>query len=269
MAKILVCNPKFYEVVYSINPWMRPEEVNTDKKLAVKQWNNLVSILKELEVDVLEMEGQQGLPDMVFTANAGVVFENQQVVLADFKCKERQLEKKWYRKWFEDYGYEIIEAYPENLYFEGAGDALFKEDKSKFYFGYGFRSDYEAVSHSKWKTYWKEDFQYMKLIDSYFYHLDTCFCPLQNNFALVWTGAFEDETIKRLEEDFTLLKVPECDARKFACNAVAIDKEVIIPSGCDSTKKLLNDSGFDVYQTNMSEFIKAGGACKCLTLRID
>ena len=35
------------------------------------------------------------------------------------------------------------------------------------------------------------------------------------------------------------------------------------------TANMLEAAGFKVHDTDVSEFIKAGGACKCLTLRID
>lgn len=85
MTTILVCNPRYYEVVYSINPWMHPVERPADRDLAISQWHGLVALLKQVGANVVVMEGQPGLPDMVFTANAGLVFQNKKVVLANFK----------------------------------------------------------------------------------------------------------------------------------------------------------------------------------------
>lgn len=266
MTKILVCDPAHYKIEYSINPWMNTEN-QSNRNLAIHQWHNLVSILQELGVDVITMPGQPNLPDLVFTANAGLVFiDSNQVVLSNFKYPERQPEKTHYRKWFENNGFEVLE-FSSEFNFEGAGDGLF--DDSILYLGYGFRSDYECITHSFWNRIWKGRTNYIKLIDPYFYHLDTCFCPLQNDFALIWPGAFDEVTLANEFDELELLKVPEEDARKFACNAVVVGNQVVIPSGCESTKKLLQNVGFEVLDTNMSEFIKAGGACKCLTLRIE
>jgi len=287
MTTILVCNPQHYSIDYEINPWMSIRNP-ADRDLAISQWHGLIALLKRIEVNVVEMQGQPGLPDMVFTANAGLVFQNKKVVLSNFKYPQRRPERKFYKEWFEANGYEIIETFTPEFHFEGAGDALFREQSNeqhfdnKLYFGYGFRSDYDAVTHKHWGDIWREHTQYLQLIDPYFYHLDTCFCPLKDNFALIWPGAFREDTIDSIEcwqsafKDYDgggsgleLLKVPEEDARKFACNAVAIGNKVIIPSGCDTTKRLLLSVGFEVFDTDMSEFIKAGGACKCLTLRLE
>jgi len=254
---------------------MQPKETSTDRELAVRQWHGLVKLLNEIGATVLTMPGQPGLPDMVFTANAGLVFRDRnRVMLSNFKHPERQAEKEHYQSWFEANGFETMEFFPE-FHFEGAGDALFKEQSSrhdfenKLYFGYGFRSDYECVTHPDWGVLWTESTQYIKLSDPYFYHLDTCFCPLKDDYALIWPGAFDKDTVSSLEAGLELLKVPEEDARKFACNAVAIGNRVIIPASCEATKTLLIGAGFEVFDTDMSEFIKAGGACKCLTLRLE
>lgn len=274
MTKILVCDPKYYGIEYAINPWMSIQNP-ANKDLAVRQWHGLVEILEKVGATVVTMSGQPGLPDMVFTANAGLVFQDQKVViLSNFKHPERQPEKEYYRTWFESNGFSTME-FSSKFHFEGAGDALFKEQSSKekfenkLYFGYGFRSDYDYVTQLEWKIVWVGYTKYIKLIDPYFYHLDTCFCPLKDDYALIWPGAFDKDTVSSLEADLELLKVPEEDARKFACNAVAIDNKVIIPAGCETTKKLLVGAGFEVFDTDMSEFIKAGGACKCLTLRLE
>jgi N-dimethylarginine dimethylaminohydrolase len=253
---------------------MKPQEIKTDVQLAVEQWNGLIEKLREIGAEVIEMPGQPNLPDMVFTANAGLIFDDKKVVLSSFKHPERQPEAKYYGEFLASVGYEIVETFAPELFFEGAGDALFQEKSDKhycrtLYFGYGFRSDYKAVCDPRWGSIWREQIRYMKLINPYFYHLDTCFCPLKNNYALIFPGAFEEKTVSLVGNSLDLIKVPEKDARKFACNAVSVDDKIVIPSGCDDTRKLLEKSGFEVFETDMSQYILSGGACKCLTLKLN
>lgn len=269
MTKILVCKPTYYDVTYSINPWMKPQEIKTDVQLAVQQWHGLVEKLNEIGAEVIEMPGQPNLPDLVFTANAGLIIGNK-IVISSFKHPERQPESAFYKEFLQSLGYEI--AFDPETFFEGAGDALFQEksDNSRtLYFGYGFRSEYKAVSDPRWSSIWNEQVRYMKLINPYFYHLDTCFCPLAGDYALIFPGAFEEETVNLVGNHLNLIKAPEHDARKFACNAVSIDNKVIIPSGCNDTRKLLKEAGFEVFETDMSQYILSGGACKCLTLKLN
>lgn len=261
MTKILVCDPSHYGIEYQINPWMNTNNPS-DHNLAINQWKNLIDLLDKIGVSLSIMDGRIGLPDLVFTANAALLFPDKKVVLSNFKHPERQPEKNCYRDWFISNEYSILEALEDSHNFEGAGDALFKEDNSILFAGHGFRSDFY-----NWDHLWEGQTVNVKLIDPYFYHLDTCFCPLPNDYALIWHGAFEEiESFKK--NGLKLLYVPEEDAKKFACNAVSIDDKVVIPSGCEQTKTLLKEAGFQVFDTDMSQFILAGGACKCLTLKV-
>ena len=270
-----MCKPDYFDLIYSINPWMEPDKNAVNKPLAVQQWQNLVNLMRSLGTNVIEMPGSPELPDLVFTANAGLFFiDKQTLIVSNFKYPERQPEKVVYQKWFEENGYQVLNI-NSNMFFEGAGDALFRDSSQKnnneLYLGHGFRSDsnfYKTIEVSG--LAFTGVYHVLKLVNPYFYHLDTCFCPLQNNFALVCPTAFDETSYQYLKStNLTLLEVPEEDSKKFACNAVCLENKVIIPAGCEGTKKLLNDAGFEVYDTDMSEYIKSGGACKCLTLRLE
>jgi N-dimethylarginine dimethylaminohydrolase len=262
---ILTCDPSFYQIDYEINPWMSLEK-KVNQELANQQWQNLISILESLNVNVLRMPPADKLPDIVFTANAGILIENN-ILLSNFKYKERIPEKQLYKNWFLSNNCKTFEL-PENLRFEGAGDCLIKD--RYIFMGYGFRSDEEAYDHEIWQSLLDYHVKCIRLnlVDPYFYHLDTCFCPLNNKQILIYPKAFDDDKISFLRSKFELLEVAQEDALKFACNAVLIENNIVIPAGCSSTKELLESRGYKVHETNMSEFIKAGGACKCLTMVI-
>lgn len=264
-SKILVCDPSHYCINYEINPWMNRSN-NAEKNISFEQWALLIDKLKRLGVDVVNINPVENLPDMVFTANSGVLLNNS-VLLSNFKFKERQQEKQYFKNWFLNYGYRIIEL-PDGICFEGAGDCLVKDDV--VFMGHGFRTDKEAYNDIIWDGYF--DLQYnafkIKLINPYFYHLDTCFCPLNKNQILLYPGAIDKNDLLSLRKRFEILSVAEEDAKKFACNAILIDDNIIIPKGCDETKDILTQNYYIVHELEMSEFIKAGGACKCLTVEI-
>ena len=56
---------------------------------------------------------------------------------------------------------------------------------------------------------------------------------------------------------------------RFGCNAVCIDRHIVISAGCTQLTHDLSGWGFTVHTVNLSEFLKSGGASKCLTLRLD
>ena len=89
------------------------------------------------------LEPVEGLPDLVFTANAAMIFERQ-ALLSRFRHRQRQGEEPYNRRWFAEHGFEVVDV-PENFSFEGAGDALFCGDT--LYAGYRMRSD--AAGHQQ------------------------------------------------------------------------------------------------------------------------
>lgn len=263
---ILMCGPAHYEISYSINPWMNTQN-GADNNAARSQWIHLADAIAKAGGVLHEMDPVKGLPDIVFTANAGTVYDDQ-VILSNFAHKERRAEKAHYKKKFQALGKTVIEL-PETMHYEGAGDALWGHGKATgktLWCGFGWRSSLEA--HGEVRKIWKIDTCYLKLVDPAFYHLDTCFCPLQDDDALVYCGAFDKKSYDTIRYCFYAIDVPANEARKFACNAVCIGKNVIMPADCPVTKKALEEKGYKVFECPMTEFIKSGGACKCLTLKL-
>ena len=261
----LVCPPKFYTISYEINPWMNLS-VTPDVREAVRQWQVLYETFQKLGADIKSVEPLSYQPDMVFTANAGLV-RGKNVVLSNFKFEERRGEEAAFRKWFDQNGFNV--TLPSKS-FEGEGDALFADalsSKDILVCGYGFRTDEEVFSEVQAHLQVKETLL-VELIDPRFYHLDTCFCPLGEGRAIYFPPAFSEESVARLKSKFRLFEVPEIDAVKFACNAVIMGENTVIPAGCEATEKILSDLGFKPHPVKLDEFIKAGGAAKCLVLKI-
>ncbi|MEK7236935.1 MAG: arginine deiminase-related protein [Nitrospirota bacterium] len=266
MSRLLVCPPDYFGIEYEINPWMRRSNaVNSDQ--AVRQWHHLMQVLERDVGVVLErMKPVPGLPDLVFTANAGVVM-GCKAVPSRFRYAERQREEAHFEDWFRSHGYDVF-TLEEGLFFEGAGDLLgFPDD---WFGGYGQRSDIRAFPIlSEWFT---REILPLDLIDSRFYHLDTCFCPLSGGDLLYYPAAFDRYGQAAIAERIApeqRLAVPENEALKFACNAVCVGKQVVLPAGCPRTEQLLDARGYCPHPVPLDEFMKSGGSAKCLTLALD
>jgi lysine-ketoglutarate reductase/saccharopine dehydrogenase-like protein (TIGR00300 family) len=264
--RFLMCAPDHYDVDYVINPWMEGNIHKSSRDRAVDQWQKLYHVLKDHAiVDLVTPE--KGWPDMVFTANAGLVLGDN-VVLSRFLHKERQGEEPYFQKWFEANGY-TVHVLPKDLPFEGAGDALLDREGRWLWAGYGFRSELDSHPYlAKWLDI---EVLSLRLIDERFYHLDTCFCPLANGYLLYYPGAFDSYSNRLIEMRVAPEKriaIEEADAVNFACNAVNVDSIVIMNKASDTLKSRLADVGFQIIETPLKEFLKAGGAAKCLTLRV-
>ncbi len=264
-TRILMCPPNHYDVDYVINPWMEGNIHKSSRDRATEQWHKLFHIIKEHALVEL-VDPQPGWPDMVFTANAGLVL-GKKVVLSRFFHKERQGEEPYFKQWFEAQGYTVYEL-PKDLPFEGAGDALLDREGRWLWAGYGFRSELDSHSYiAKWL-----DIQVisLQLADERFYHLDTCFCPLNRGYLLYYPPAFDfysNRIIEMRVPPEKRIAIGEADAVNFACNAVNVEDKVIMNKVSDDLKQRLKAVGFEVFETTLSEFLKAGGAAKCLTLR--
>ena len=263
MAQILMCRPDFYGIEYEINPWMNRER-QADHGIAIQQWNSLRDILVELGVEVCELTPIKGLPDLVFTANAAVVYRHT-AFLSRFRHEQRRGEEPHDADWLAGRGLNVHQL-PSEMFFEGAGDALFCGDT--LFAGYRVRSDVFSQQYVAQEIGCRVI--PLELVNSHYYHLDTCFCPLEPSLAIYYPGAFDDygqRVLPQMIEE--LIEVNESEAASFACNAVVVGRTVVTNHGCPQLHEQLRARGFEPIATPLDEFVKAGGSAKCLTLRLD
>ncbi len=259
---ILMCPPDFYGIEYEINPWMS-KSAPSDAEQSRQQWQALHDLLVGLNVDVRLMEPIRGLPDLVFTANAGLVWHDA-VFLSSFRHAARQGETAINAAWFTANGFRTIEM-PAGMFFEGAGDALFCGDT--LYAGYLVRSDANSMQWLGHRMGCRSI--PLQLVDGRFYHLDTCFCPLDERSAIYFPPAFDDYARRALAQIPRLIAVDQDEAARFACNAVVIGHDIVLNAGCPRLEAALRIAGFTPHATELGEFLKSGGSAKCLTLRLD
>ncbi len=260
---LLMSPPTYFGIEYEINPWMSRSR-QSDQQTASPQWRQLRRILEEsLGIDVRIVEPEPGLPDMVFTANAGFVWNNRFIV-SNFRYNVRRGEAPHFEQWFRDRGFEIVRL-PQHYLFEGEGDLL--KCGRTWFAGYHIRSD--IIAHQKIAEIIEQEILSLELTSDWFYHLDTCFCPLADDLALFYPGAFDPYALKVLEDNIPrLIEVSEQEAGRFACNAIVSGRSIVMNEGCPRIREQLQSLGFTVFETPLDEFLKAGGSAKCLALTI-
>jgi N-dimethylarginine dimethylaminohydrolase len=263
MKKVLMCPPDHFDVVYDINPWMSSNKNFVDKDKAKQQWNLLYAMIRSCaEVELIQQD--RFLPDMVFTANAGFQFDGKNVVLSNFKYSERKGEEELFSNWFEFGDYNVHRV---SKSFEGQGDML-RDADGYIWLGTGFRTDIEVIDELQ--SLMGEWIQPLNLVDPRWYHLDTCFCPLPHGELLWYPNAFDSES-QDLIYDFyeDTIEVSEEDALRFACNSVCILDNVFTPHCSRNTSLMLMKYGYNHVEVEMSEFLKSGGAAKCLVMDLN
>jgi N-dimethylarginine dimethylaminohydrolase len=271
MINFLMCWNNSYQVNYDINPWMHNQQHNVDTEKAYNEFITLRSKLENSGAEIYYFNIYDNvIPDIVFTANYGIV-KNKKCLLSNFFFEERTREIPHIKKMINDVGYSIYEI-PENIKFEGAGDCLLDPFRPIAWLGFGFRSSINAKKYVE-EFYGDEiTVRQLRLIKDNFYHLDTCFCPLQSGHVVYYDKAFDDYSNYIIDLIFgdKAICVNDEDAYNFVCNAVEVNNNIIVNSGCSKYfKQKMSDIGYNIVETSLSEFMKAGGSAKCLTLRLD
>lgn len=261
--RYLMAPAQHYGVLYEINPWMN-REVPADPERSMDQWTDLVRTLREAGAEISLIEPVDGLPDMVFTANAGLVW-GERFVPSRFRHPQRTGEEAWHKLWFGREGFRLAEL-PGGPFFEGAGDALPFRDR--IVAGYRIRSEFDA--HTAMAKMLETEVLSVELVDERFYHLDLTFCPLDDRRALVVPDAWD-----RYGRDVVASLVPEPieltpeEALAFCANSVVVGDVIVMPACTTRLERELAGLGLDVHVSPVDEFVKAGGGVRCLTLALD
>ena len=261
--RFLVCPPLHFEVAYAINPWMAgAAPVDPDRAMA--QWEALVALLREAGARVDVLDPVAGLPDLVFTANAGLV-DGDRFVPARFRNRERQGETPHDVAWFSRNGWRIEELAP-GVSHEGAGDAL--PFAGTLVSGWRWRTD--EAAHAMVAEMTGAPVLPVELTDERFYHLDMTFAPLDDRHAItvpsLWAEA-DAKAVEALVPEPLALELDE--ALAFTANSVAVGRTVVMSACPPRVGRQLEAWGFDVVVADVSEFLKAGGGVRCLTLALD
>jgi N-dimethylarginine dimethylaminohydrolase len=277
MVTLLMCRPDFFDVSYSINPWMHPSDWQSNATVLLQQakngWRAMEDTLKSLGVSVKLITPQPSLPDMVFTANAAIVLDGK-VLLSRFRHKERQGEEKYFADFFnklkEDGTVSEVQSFPKNIFQEGAGDCTWDSIRQIFWAGYGARSSKDAIPFIE--TYFNKPVVALQLATEEFYHIDVSLCPLSGGHVMYAPEAFTKESICIIQEHVArdkLIAVDPEDARNFALNSVNLQDKIIL-SGCSKKlENLLKEQGYSVIMTPVETFAMSGGSVFCMTLRLD
>ncbi|MDP9073062.1 MAG: arginine deiminase-related protein [Actinomycetota bacterium] len=258
-----MCPPDHYRLLYEINPWMH-HEVLADPDRAMAQWEHLVATLQAAGAQVEIQPAEAGWPDLVFTANAGIVNGNQ-FIPARFRHPERQGETPFDEAWFAAHGFEVTPL-PLGVCQEGAGDAL--PFGSSLVAAYRFRSD--AASHAYLSHLTGAAVRSVELVDPRLYHLDLTLCPLDDRRAIVAPLAWDRYGCRVMEALVPEPVVLDTDETlSFCANSVVVGSTVVMPACTPRLRRQLEAWDFDVVVCQVDEFLKAGGGCRCLTLALD
>jgi N-dimethylarginine dimethylaminohydrolase len=267
----VMVRPDHFRVDYAINPFMDLAD-QPDPVRARDQWDALVATLEAHGASVAALEQRPDAPDMVYAMNLGlgVVREDgaRHVVMSHMRYAERRMEGASAQPWFAARGARTSYVGRDGVgaHFE-AGDAFaFGGD---LVVGYGPRTEELGLKHLAIELGVRV--RGLRITHPGMYHLDLAFCPLDETRAIVCPDAFDDASAAAL---MALVPEPlvltEQEAlTTFAANSVVVGRTVVMPACPDHVRAQLEEWGFEVVLTDVSEFHKGGGSVRCLTNPVD
>ena len=263
----LMCPPTYFDVAYSINPWMDPSG-RVDHALAVRQWTGLVEAYRSTGHRVDLLAPLAGLPDMVFAANGATVVDGR-TLPARFANPEREAEAAMHTAWHQRNGilYGGGDVQPATAVNEAEGD--FAVLSRKILAGSGFRTTPQA--HHELARLTGREVISLELSDPRLFHLDLALAVLddERDHIAYYPDAFSQQSRQILGELFPdALIASEHDAYAFGLNTVSDGLHVFITAGARQLREGLAAAGYWPISVDLSELTKGGGSVKCCTQEI-
>lgn len=230
-----------------------PEHNTIDVNLALKQHREYVSILRDNDIHVIELEPQENHPDSCFVQDTAVI-GTKVAVICRFGEKSRRGEEETIKKLLEkEMTVRTIKA-PGTL--EG-GDVLVT-DQGIIFVGETKRTNRDGIYQLS------QCFPHVKIkvvSVSDIFHLMSA-CSYLGNKTIVICPKYVDP---RIFQGFKLIKVPVKEV--YATNLLYIgEKKVLMPKGYPKTRDKLLKAGFKPIEVDLSEFWKGDGGVTCLSL---
>jgi N-dimethylarginine dimethylaminohydrolase len=258
--RLLMCPPTYFDVVYTINPWMDPV-VPVDQGAAKEQWSGLRQTYLDLGHTVELIDPAPRLPDMVYAANSALVLDGI-AYLARFQHPERRGEEDHYARWFEEHSISVLRA---SHVHEGEGDFVVAGDV--ILAGTGFRTD--PAAHREVAQVFGREVVTLELVDPRFYHLDTALFVLDHERIGYNPAAFSPASQAELRRRYPdAVIADEVDANVFGLNAMGDGIHVVVPAAAKGLAKQVADLGFTPVPVELSELLRGGGSVKCCTLEL-
>jgi N-dimethylarginine dimethylaminohydrolase len=265
----LLCPPTYFDVIDMKNPYMLGDNP-VDKAKACEQWEALRAALEAAGVKVETIDPIPGLEDMVFAANQVFVGHHEKIgefiVPSRMRHPSRQREVAPYVEWFRMRGYKVLDINLGDEYLEGGGDLIWHSDHSRIYAGYGFRSTIGGVQRfAKAMAKLGIPVVPLELVDARFYHLDTCFCPLNREAVLIYPRGFAPSSLDALRHDWRCLhEITEPEATGFVGNGIVAGGHYLTPRMTTNLQAILDQEKLKPVIVDTSEFEKSGGSCFCM-----
>lgn len=262
VQRALVCEPRYFDVAYSINRWMDVTR-RVEPQRALAQWDALCRTMTDAGATLDYLEPVAGLPDMPFASDSGLA-RGRTYLQGRFRHIERRPETALHSAWFAQNRFRIA-TIPEGLFFEGAADAIVCGDEYVLCHGPRTSRGVQAVIDAVFP-----DLQCRGCfaLRAPFYHGGLSIAFLKPDVVACAPAAFGAEDLATIRASFShVIEVSDEDALEhMACCQIVIGNTIIVGGGSDRFRSAVRAHGFEVALVDLSEFKKAGAGAACLAL---
>jgi N-dimethylarginine dimethylaminohydrolase len=223
-----------------------------------------------------------GLPDIVFTANAGLCLPRlptPTILLPYMKYPQRKEELPHLTRIYKELGLHMI-PFPgaPDAPFEGQAELKWFHGGTKAVCGYGHRSTKKSfhIAQKLFETIYTKhhmappELLILPLASDQYYHLDVAMLEFSDTECIVHKHAISAASIAKLKKFLGPNSVHVIDTPdSFCLNAVVDGPYLITHQLTQSLKKELEHiTRKTIHMVNTSEFEKSGGSVRCMTLDI-
>jgi len=233
-----------------------PQKKTVSLKLAIKQHREYVKVLRENNINVIELPPLDNYPDGVFIQDTAIIgLKSKIAVISRFGEEKRRGEEISIRKFLEGMNFQIKNIKPPGT-LEG-GDVLVTDQKIVF-IGESQRTNREGIN--QFAQYFP-NFKIIKIPITRIFHLLSGVSYLGNKIMAISPHLVNPKYF----ESFKLITIPSDES--YANNMLHIgDKKVLIPLGYSKTREKLIREGFKPIEVDVSEYWKCDGGITCLNL---
>jgi len=261
LQRVLVCQPEHMAIEEVINEVQKKYQNDSiDVGVAMKQHRQFEEALKEHGVEVIKLPSSKNFPEQVFTRDIGFSVGDD-IFVAEMASEIRQGEEQALEEWLDN------EEIPFHTTYERVEGGDIIVDQDTLYVGISSRTSEEAVQRLT------KELPHFTIVpvpfDEKYLHLDCVFNIISPEIGLIFSQAFDAETVEMLSAKYTLIEVSEEEQFTMGTNVLSIgDKKLFsLPENKNVNSQMIAH-GFEVIEVDFSEIIKSGGSFRCCSMPV-
>lgn len=243
---------------------------------ALEQARGLGDLISAQGIEVVRFPGRRETPDAVFPNNVFATTSDRFIVGRMLRpSRQKEAERSDIRSYFKSRGYREIDLSQRDLVAELTGTLIIDSARRIGFCGMSGRVDRAGLRAMHKAFDLKMTYRFQLRPEEY--HTNVVMMILASRACVIYPGGFANpvvpETIARAFPDRTLV-LNLAEQHAFAANCIALtDKDLFmsqtgVDALRDSSRKTLEDWGFEIHSTPLDEIEKAGGSLRCMVAEI-